>query len=396
MSNYYIDIKVVWYKNNEIPVDITEQYISANTVEDNNPETNTCNMLVLDDDVFYSGGNLQITEGDTIQIYVERTEDPSWNGVFTDNEIMWYGTFVDHTKKLSSDTETLEFKINDFTYVLFNRFWSKSYNGAGLRTDEILINVISNQVDNPDGLGTISLNIDNVARFRNDSSQFPIINPNLKLKPVYEWTNELSQIGYTNDPTDLSDKVVTETMIFRLRGLSVYWYEPSSIVTVTIDEDTSILDFSEASGNAKSVNYLIIDCGDDFNGEPIVWYAVDKNSGTSIIKERYEHQLKIAGKNTTYDNAYDQLRKEYDLASNDDFIDRVHELAKLYSDAWFEISGKAKRKVNVTIPYERINIGDLIKISLPKFSQTNYRVISISHTVSKNDASTQLTLEARD
>lgn len=392
--NDYMDVKAVWYRNDETPVNITEQFISATTSEDNEPETNTCNLVVQDDDIFYTGSKLQLKEGDTIIVWSKRAEDNSWDGVFTDDEIMWYGTFVDYSKTLSPDGEQLSLKVNDLTYVLFNRFWSKSYEDLNMRTDEILIDVLSNQVENVDGTGALRLNFDNVARFRNDSSQFPVLSPNLKLKPVQEWVQELSGRGYTNDPEDPNDNVMTEKMVFRLRGPSVYWYEPSSDIKLTIDDTSVILDLKEESKNGSSVNFLILDCGEDFDGEPIYYYAVDKNSGSEIIKERYEHQLKIAGLNKDYDNAFDQLRKNYSLSTNADFRDKVRQLAQRFSDTWFDYKGRARKVVNVTVPYTPLNIGDIVYIDIKGFSNKKYRTTSLSHTVSSRDGSTQLQLEA--
>lgn len=391
--NSYFKRKLIWYKaGSTAPITITEGIQSVNTNKNTKPTTNKCTVVMDNLDLFYTlDGIFLPKEGDIMVVYEKEVTSNS-NTDFTDSDVIWTGRFLDRSIQQSGESDILKLSIADWMYDVFSRFWAQSYVGRGKRTNEVIIDVLSNQCESFSGDGSYKLNFDNVATHRNDNSLFPVIEPTLINKPTHEWINELGTPQWTNAVSEVVP-IVKENMVFDIRGTNVYWYEKSDTSVLTIDKDTTIHSITTSSKKESSVNFLIIEAGQDFNGEPIYWYAVDPESGGEIIKETYQNPFTIAGKNTTYDNSYHSLRNQYNLSTNAAFIAKVIELVKSYSSYWFQEYGRSKDVISVTLDKTLVNIGDTVLVNLYKHSiNTKYIIDGINNRSSESESSTTIDL----
>jgi len=386
----YVKIKGIWYKNNTLPV--TFYGISKITTSENyKPQNNVCTVDIIDPSPFYSNGTFLPKEGDKIVIYGKIVTD-NISTDFTSDDVLWTGKFIDYAYKLSFNKKVLQLRIGDWTYDVFNRFFAKSFIGLGMRTNEIIEYILKTITMNREGLGTTYLDFTNVASTRPDGSPFPIIEPVFINKPVIEWIQELSTPKWTADVSD-DPPVMVYDMIFKIKDNAVYWYYPTSAVIKVIDSNYLFDEIIEKSSNEGSVNRLILECGEDFNGEPIYTYIYNISAEADIIKEKYLLIQKIGGINKSYDNAYHLLRQQYDINTNTEFRQKVRELAEKYADYWFKHFGQSKLTIKMSIPYQGLQLGDIVTINLPNFTNTTFKVINVSNTFTEKKWSQTLELE---
>lgn len=387
----YIKRKLVWYSGNTI-YEITSGIISMTSSKTTDTTNNKIDVILSDYDIMYSGDTFLPQEGDLMFCYSKCVINNS-NTEFTDDDIVWTGKFIDESHELSPDNNTLTLTIGDYSYDVNNQFHNKSYYGLGMKTNEVIIDIVRNKVENSNGDGNYKLDFTNVASLRNNGSAFPVIEPAFTGKPTHEWLSEISSPTWTNSDAEYSGtQIISEDMVFDIRGTHVYWYEPSSTSTHTIDENTYIISLKEKTNNESSVNFVIFECGEDFNGNKIFWYAVDENSGGKIQKEKYETQLKLAGVNSDWENTYNVLRKQYSISTNSAFVIAVKKKADCYSQEFF--NKQNRNTLSITIDRDNTyNIGDRVTVNLPKVCNAQYYVRTINHRDTDNEQSTTLELQ---
>jgi len=394
--NGYVKLKVLWSKNNTTQVDLTRHTKTVTTTVDFEPHNNIANITMVDNDDIYLNNVFLPQEGDTVIVYAKIITSNT-STTLSSSDILWTGKFVDHTRTDSPDSSTVKFKVTDFTYDIFNRFWDKNYSGLSKKTDEIIIDIVQSLVEADDGDGTYKLNFTNVESTRPDGSAFPVIEPILFNKPVYEWVNELGSTKWTNSQAeiDVGNQKTLLPMVFNIRGSDVYWYYPDGATVMTVDYTTELHEIKQITSNETSVNYLILECGEDFNGEPIFFYIYDEFSNSPIQKDAYQKQLKLAGTNATYDNSYHQLRKQAiaDGDTNSQFRDRVRILAVSYARNWFRYINKGQPVLTLTLPKTDINLGDRIVMNFPRYETGTYQVKNIENSISANSWTTQLKIK---
>lgn len=391
--NSFVKLKVTWDKNNTETIDLTRYVKSLSTTVDFQPRNNICNINLIDNDLIYENDIFLPEEGDTILVYAKIISDNS-STALSSSDIIWTGKFVDHTRTDSPDSSSLKLKVTDFTYDIFNRFWAKNYSGKSKKTNEIIIEICQNMVESDDGDGTYKLDFTNVESTRPNGSAFPVIEPILFNKPVYEWVNELGSTKWTNSETEINSGTLVNTlpMVFNIRGSNVYWYYPDGSTVLTINESTSYHELKQITSNEKAVNYLILECGEDFNGEPIFFYIYDEYSNSPIQKDAYQKQLKLAGVSNTYDDSYNELRKQSiaDGLTNDQFREKVRVLAVSYARYWFREVNKGRPVLSITLPKTDVNLGDRIEMSHKRYENGTYQVKSITHNISATSWTTEL------
>lgn len=388
----YIKKKLVWVKGDS-SIELNTGITRATCRKTKEPVNNRADITLTNFDVLYSSGTFLPVEGD-LMFYYSKEVTSNDEKDFTDDDIVWTGKFIDRTRNLSPDSDTIVLKIGDWSYDVNNRYHNKSYVGLGFTTDEVLIDIIQNKVENDNGDGTFKLDFTNVSSTRNDGSSFPVIEPAFAGKPTHEWIDEISSIQNTNTDTELNSTLVVEDdMIFDIRGTSVYWYEAGDTPVLEITEETVIHDIKDTTKNEETSNFLILDLGEDFNGEAIFWYAVDKNATSKLQKDEKAKVQSLAGLSNDYDDAYHTLRKNYTLATNSDFVTEVKKKAEIYAQQVFKRN--KSREITVTLERTYINIGDVVKVNIPKFANELYTVKTITHNDGENEQTTQLTLEIK-
>ena len=397
VTTSYIKKKIVWTKRDGTVVTLYDEVDTIATDENFDPNNNICTINVYDTPDLYSSGQFAVEEDDSVDVYCKVVTDSDDTAFSDSTDIIWEGLFVDYTRSESPDGKTIQLKLVDFNYHLNNRLWTKSYADLGLKTDEVVVDIVESLMETDSGLGTYRVTTTNIDTTRDDSSVFPVIEPNYSNKPVYEWLNELCSTNWTNSQTEIDTGALVHTkkMIFKIRGNNAYWNYPSASVVMTIDEDTTINEIKIATQNESSANFMIIECGEDFDGEPIYHYAFDKNSSSTIQKDTYEKVLTLAGLNNDYDDQYKEIRAQAisDGLTNAEFIDLIQDLADSYADYWFAYINQSQPQLKVTIPLRTdLLIGDRIECTLTKFYPATYYINKISHSVSDKEAKTQLEL----
>lgn len=393
MINSYTKHRVWWYSSAGV-VDLSEYFVSISIDEEFEPTNNSASLVLLDDDALYIGDSFVVKENDRVVVWGKEVSDND-DTSFVDTDILWDGKYVDHSKTFNGDGSSLNLKLVDWGYDVFNRFWSRNYADSGLRTDEIIVDILQNTTEELGGTGGYNVDFSNVATVRNNGSAFPVVTPRFAGKPVYEWIQELSNIDFTNTSAELAvGPVVDKPMVFRFKGNKAYWYEQSPAGALVLDESEFVDEISFSTQNEQAVNFLILECGEDFFGEPIFTYINDPLSTSTVQKDRYDTQQRISGRNNDYDNQFHLLRKDFDEASNTAFRDAVRDLAQSFASVWFLLFGRERRKFNVTIPFRNIELGDYLYISLKKFKNTYYRVTRKQVRLSTNDF--LLTLECEE
>ncbi|NCD06360.1 MAG: hypothetical protein EOL97_09590 [Spirochaetia bacterium] len=344
-----------------------------------------------------SSGRIILNEYDKIVIYAKMVDD-NVSTSFTNDDVLFTGIYLEPTRNKSSDANRISLKITDLLYVIFNRMHTESYIGDGLKTNEIIQDIFQRKCEKIDGSGTYLLSFSGIDSTRVDSTSFPVIEPVFANKPVYDWINELSTLQWTNTQTEIdSNNIVNKKpMITRIDDNEVKWYYPSDSEDLTLNKNTVLKSYSENIPNESSVNYLILECGQDLEGEPIFKYIYDSNAGaSSITKEKYEHRVSLAGENTEYDNTYNALRVTH-TGNNSEFTAAVRKLAESYSEYWFDQFGRAKPTATVILPLQKIRIGQVINNQLSSEHKGLYDIKSVSHRINGNDAQTTIKIEKRD
>lgn len=393
--NSYVKTKFVWTKEDGTEVDLSKYIRSISTNENFDPQNNTCSLELLDNDDIYTLGSFEMQEGDQVIVYAKVVTSNS-DTTFGADDVIWEGFFIDQNRKETPDSKTVELLLVDYNYDLMNRIWGKDYNSLSKTTDEIITDITNSLLETESGLGTYKVGTSNIDTTRTDGSAFPTIEPSFNNKPVYEWIQELGQTYWTNSSAEISSGslVHTKSMIYKIRAGEAYWYYPAASTVLTVDTDTTIVEIKQATGNQGKANFLILECGEDFDGEPIFTYIYDETSESRIQKDAYEPYLKLAGKDTTYDNTYHSLRKNAIAAgtSSSDFADDVRDLAEAYSVYWFEYVNKGRTEIIVTLPKQDVALGERVEIDLNKYESGEYVIDRISHNISSNAWTTQLTL----
>jgi hypothetical protein len=397
--NAYVKRQITWMKDGTTLVDLTPYVYGEITTDLNKePRNNMCSIRLLDNNDVYNPITREILfqEGDLIIVYAKIIIDNS-DTVLSSNDVIWTGKFVDHTRIDSPDERSITIKVTDFAYDIFNRYWAKRYDGMNMRTNEIVQDICENLSETYGGLGTYTLDFTNIQTTRPNGSLFPVIEPNFIMKPVYEWTSELSSTNWTNSEAEITAnaQICRKQMVFAIKGTSVYWYYPTGTTILTIDNYTYVSQMKLDTNNEKASNFLIVDCGEDLDGEAIITYWYNETSNSPVQKDDYQTQYKIAGTNSDYDRAYHPLKAQAisEGWSNNTFRNRVRVLAKSYSDNYFKFMTKGRPIISVTLPKIEAFIGDRVYVSKDKYTAGLYEITSVSHIIGDNEWSTQLKLE---
>jgi len=396
-STSYIKKKLVWTKADGTVVTLSGVINNIATDENFDPNNNVCEVELFDTPDLYVSGQFAMQEDDSVDVYckvVTASDDTAYSD---STDIIWEGLFVDFTRTESPDSKTITLTLVDYNYHLNNRLWTHNYADEGLKTNEIVQNIVESLMETDTGLGTYKVTTTNIDTTRDDSSVFPVIEPNWSNKPVYEWLNELGSTMWTNSQAEIDSgsPVHTKKMIFKIRGDDAYWNYPSSSVALTIDESTTVNEIKIVTQNEGSANYVIMECGEDFDGEPIYWYAFDKESTSTIQKDTYEKVLTLAGLDNDYDDQYKEIRAQAiaDGLSNDEFKALIRTLAESYATYWFAYINQSQPQIDVTLPLTTtLLIGDIVDVQLTKFLPGTYYINKISHQVTDKTATTQLEL----
>jgi len=431
MTNGYLDAKVVWYRNNQSTdqVELTN-IISLSSSENNKPLNNMVSIRVPRDDNLIVSGTFVPKENDVVLIYVKKVVH-SDDVDFTDSDILMTGKYVDYQKKTDPTSDTITLKIADWGYDIFNQYEKKSYYDSGLRTPFVIADSIREKSEEVSGSGGFKLDVlfvgyprkdgiqvtrpnsgdqsaieftwddylNNTAAYQaytalSESWKFPVIKPALQLKPMNTFLNEMSNVGYTNTEAELSsDPLTRRSYVFRINGTRPIWYYPSVTEDYIINEDDEILDISEKSTNEASTNFLILDCGSDFNDRPIHAFIQNTKSESSVKKEASEKKEALGGGNTTYDQTYHQLKSEFTSGTNTEFRQAVRDAAETYGEVWFEIFGKGETENRISVGYYPYRYGEIVRVDLENYSNTLYKVESVAHSISKKAATTTLSLK---
>lgn len=359
------------------------------------PTNNKAEIEIANPSDFFESGQFKLNENDRIYIYAKIVESNS-DSAFTSDDIIFNGLFIEHSINKTTDELVVTIDVIDFGYQIFNRMLNESYLNDGLKTDEILINVIKNNCEKPDGSGDYSLTFTGVETTRPDGSAFPIIEPTFTKDPVYDVIEDLSSTIWTNSETeiDYNNRKITKKMIFRIDGNEVKWFYPTEELVDTITNDSEIISAKQSLNTEGSVNFLILECGEDLNGDVITTYIYDEKSGTSPnTTEQYQTVKKLAGQNDDYDNQYLELRAKYiALDDNNGFIKAVRQKAQSFSEIWFK-NNRATTTISLEVPLKRYDIGEYIDIELSNFDKGNYEIKSVNYNISNNSATTTLILQ---
>lgn len=389
----YLKTKVVFDDNGN-----SRTYYDYNKISskiDFQPTNNKAEIIFNDVNQFYENGQFIIKENTKVIVYAKIVEDNE-NIDFTSDDIIFTGLFLEPQKNLSSDGYSIKFSIVDFGYKVFNRMFNKTYLDLNKKTNEILIDMLQNKSEYFNGLGKFELNFDNVASTRPNGSAFPIIEPTFTKQPVIDIIKELSSTQWTNTESEINTntRACVKSMIFRIDDIYVKWYYPTEEFVLEINDTLQFLDIKETLNKEGSVNFLILECGEDLNGDVITTYIYDEKSGESPnITEQYQTYIKLAGRNLDYDNEYNALRAKYiALDDNNGFKKHIRKLAEAYSEIWFE-DKRATTSISITLPLAIYNIGDFVKLNLPNFDNTTYSIESVSNNISEKDATTTLELK---
>lgn len=395
MSLYgYVKKKVLWYRNNSANdiVDITRYVRSITSTRTTAPQNNRCDISILDNDLLYSSGVFVPQENDKIFIYAKIITDAG-DTELNSLDIVWNGKFVDHKRVETNSTRSLTLNIIDWGYDVFNSFHTESYNTAGLKTDEIVKRIVQTAAEQDDGNFSIDTSL--VATTRNDSSAFPVIQFSQVNKPISELLTELSLPLWTNSEaeTTADARVISLPMILDFRGNYAIWQEQSLNTVLTIT-DASPYEVTLNTTNEGSTNRLIVDCGDDLEGNNITKIIRDEKSSGSVKKDSQKNRVNLAGRNETYDNTYHYLRAQAttEAWTNAFFREKVEELARSYASFWFDSFGRGKPQLKVVAPKIDIELGELINMQKKRFEKGLYRVTRITQDIGST-WSTTLTME---
>ncbi len=401
MSVYgYVKWKMIWYRNNDPndAVDLTRHLKSISTTKTFKANNNSAKITLVDNDDIYMSGQFVPQENDKMYIWakiVEKTNDRA----FTISDIVWNGKFVDHSRSESADERNITFSVIDWGYDVYNRLHNESYINTGLKTDEIMTRVIKTLSENDDG--TFKINTDNIATTRNDGSDFPVIRYGPQTTPAYEWFQDLSATQWTNSEAEqVSGLVIKYPMILDFRGNEAYWFEQPLSTVLTLDDSVDsqpIISYKNSTKNEETSNVLWIMCGEDLNGNPITRIIRDDSSSGTTQKESFKTVAKLAGVNSTYDNAYHNVREEAITAipawTNTEFRAKISELALSFSKIWFQSIGRKPDEFTVTLPKVDIELGEIIQNNKSKTMTGKYRVVSVSQSISSSEWNTTLRCE---
>ncbi|OYT26320.1 MAG: hypothetical protein B6V02_01990 [Thermoprotei archaeon ex4572_64] len=390
--NGYIKWKCLIRKGNSI-IDISNYITGIRTSKSFQSTNNSATIEVLDNDILYPNGVFFPEEDSPVEIYAKLVTSTA-DAELTLNDNIWTGKYMDFKRSESLDERRLTLKIVDWGFDIFNKFSKTNYFNKGFRTNEVIIDMVKQAVENNDGTGLYPLNFVNVASLRNDGTPFPVIEYSEHTKPNSEMIEELGGITWTNTELEQNNPIVTLPMIFDIRATSVYWFEQTLNQVLVINNDTVLLNISNSTNNESSSNFLILDCGLDLNGNPITTFIQNEASTTGTQKESFKKRGKIAGLNDSYDREFHPLKAEAISQgwSNSEFRDKVRELAKSYSDFWFSHVGVEQPNISVSLPRLDIELGETVLVNRKNFINGKYRVIQIGQNIG-SEWSTTLTLE---
>lgn len=394
MRSYVID-RLVWYPRNNLDNPVSFDYIiNYSDTENEEPTNNTATVRLYDyNNRLVRNGVFQPQEGE-LMVYYSKEITSADDVEFTDDDIVWTGIYLDRQQNESPDSHFFTLTIADFGFIVYNRFWNQSYFNRELKTNEVIIDLVKNASEHPTGDGSYFIDVTNIADKRNDGSDFPITKATFINKPVYEWFKELSQPIWTNSEAEILNPVIRHPMTFKIKGYKAYWFERPTNPEYVINDNTFFLDVSEQTENEREVTYLIIECGEDFEGKPIRAYLENDLTKSTIVKERYEKIPKIAGINREYDNEAHSLRTNFSIDTNTQFRQEVRKLAQSYKEYWFSQFALGLTQITITIPYtQHWEIGEIVDFRRTGYDRGLYRIISKSNSISTNTRTTNVTLE---
>jgi len=391
MSLYtYNKMKVIWYRNNDSndAVDIGN-VVSIKTNRTLNPSNNKASIELDDNDLLYSNGVFLPQEGDKIFIYAKEITKAN-DTTLSNNDIIWNGKFVDYSRNESPDGVKLTLQVLDWGYDVFNVFSQRKFIDLGLTTNEVLELIIHIATENDDR--TYNVDTSNIATTRNDGSLFPVIDYANTLKPVYELTDELSQPQWTNAE---GEDVIKYPMVLDFRGTDVYWYEQPLSTSLVIDNYSDVISISYNTSNEQTATRLILEVGEDLDGDPVHTYISDNKNSSAVVKESFKSEIKLTGKNNDYDNEYNELRATAiaNSWSNQKFRDEARTLAESFAETWFRTVGRKLPTIIVTLPRIDINLGELLSITRKRTPNGLYRAITISDNITSKSWTSTITTE---
>lgn len=346
-------LKVMWYPkdtpNSPICMDdiVTGNLARGTDIKNNvfrftlkNPATRfratdskMLNKYVNDD------GSLKFQDNDQVKLFCHYSdnfaeiEDSRWDNdndtVPDDTYLLGVFYIIEWNPKMTENTNEIVLKCADKTYILFNQLWPQAFTiTQALTAPEIIQKVIRHTCQTQDGYFQGSGSDPNVyydvdARLTTDSPagyitnerrntkengdtnsdlSFPVVSIAKIWKPVYEWIDDLSQIGYLNTEDELNNDLVYGRPF-------IYWVDENNkfhwiAQTNEVVEDDAItigtkLDINEYNLN-RSVfdvqNFIVFRGGNDLYGSGTLGYYIDPTSNVGTKKMRVVPMTDVADK----------------------------------------------------------------------------------------------------
>lgn len=465
LSNSPIDNR--WY--DETGINITD-LVNFNTAKGMDIQNNIL-TTELKNPIQYSSkyryvsdnGNIMFEEQDQIKVWAkwaeskEDIEGSVWknnNEVPSDNPIGIYYVIEFDPKHIDKSTG-ISLKCADKTYVLFNRLVTYPFTGDTdtPRMIQKVIRLATMMQPNEAGgyLGTgedsennyyIQANLNNdqekgyITSVRrtikengsaNSDTAFPSYNLSKVWKPAYEWINDLSQVGYTNNQTELntSGEYLTygRPFIYWIDELNKFhWIYPSQDEwrrEITIGTDTDVLSINISKKVFDVTNMVIFNAGKNMYDVGITGYLFDPTTDAKTLKMTYvpmEDIAKIALQsdyNQLDENARDsgdwpQFPASYptsyipawgsftydgdsygvvanDTEYNDSLVAYCRMKGKLNASSLIQGVANARWTGNIELLGQLFSAGDLIKItdSAIGLNKELLRIMDVRHNFTK-------------
>lgn len=408
-------------------------------------------------------GQIRFDENDIIKLYLRysddmsEVEDTKWSND-TLTEPTTYDLFetyyvIDFTCKQSDNSNQIQVKCADRTYIIFNKLFAYAYTGSTWTAPKIIQHVIRNTSQGTGatnkGVGT-STGVDYFIKADlksdggyiqdtrkdtyedgsvNSDTDFPAMQISKIWKPVYEWIDEISQIEYLNSSAEIEGKLVygRPFKYYVDENSCFHWFECDNVTTasydITVGQTTGIYSVNINKKVFDSVNFIIYRGGEDFYGHGTLDYVVDESTPiknlkmrviamTDVAKNMIEDEIQAGNlsanssgtftfggnrynRNGTVTAKFDNTSYSSDSTYNAALIVAIKKKCKAKASTL--IMGLGHARFNGTIERKGFaaQVGTLFTFTSQKsgLNQERLRIIELNHSIDKTGWFTTLSVE---
>lgn len=423
---------------------VLQDYESINIRRSSDLEQNACEITLKNSSTlepYVDNSTLQFNPDQPINVFAKIDKDGSGlDTSLTSNDLIFNGRVAKIAMKEDPSKSTIKLNCSDSSFVALNKLWVGEESGTPAELIVKVVDFVNNNVATQ--WDTVSAATTTNGGFiqdtDSDGNAFTSSTFSKVFKPAFEVIQELSEPEYTGDlvpyrfslsvnnvlswfyPDDSAEHAIHANQTTPQTTSFIHPITKEG-VTVTDEQKHAVYNYDLNNSIYDVVNYIIFKCGEDMDGNQIVNYAYDKNTGAPVVKDSLRVWEDLARDMKEEDRRAGNITKTYsdeysyptsypmtpawkrssgtvanDTDYNNEFIIEATRRARAHCAMEFKFNGSPKLKGKIELEgkssYEP-NEAVLFTAPNTGINKQYLRITDVQHNLLKNGWSTTLTVE---